>query len=479
MSTLSQNSINNSIVLGTALLGFVFLLWWMLHDPVNDFAEHIPGADNRPKIAAADAEMVEIGGVFEKFDVSTVNESASWPRFRGEFFDNISRSRIKLANSWGTSGPSRLWSIDLGEGHAGPVVANGLVYILDYDENKRQDLLRCFSFQDGKEIWRRGYDLFVKRNHGMSRTVPAIAGPYIVSMGPKCQVMCVTADSGDLKWGIDLVRDYEAEVPLWYTGQCPLIDDTTAILAVGGKALIIGVGCESGRVLWETPNPDNWTMSHSSIIPMTIAGKRMYVYTAIGGVIGISAEKEDVGQVLFKSNEWNHSVIAPSPVYVGDGKVFLTAGYGAGSMMVKISKTNSNFNMEVVDQYKPDQGLAAEQQTPILYKGYLYTIMPKDAGALRNQFVCTDPNDTRKVIWSSGKTKRFGLGPFLMADNKFYILSDEGVLTVIEGSTKKYNQLAESKILQGHDAWGPLAIADGKLLARDSRQMVCIDVRAQ
>ena len=41
-----------------------------------------------------------------------------------------------------------------------------------------------------------------------------------------------------------------------------------------------------------------------------------------------------------------------------------------------------------------------------------------------------------------------------------------------------FNQIAEAKVLHGHDAWGPLAIADGKLLARDSRQMVCIDVRA-
>jgi len=104
--------------------------------------------------------------------------------------------------------------------------------------------------------------------------------------------------------------------------------------------------------------------------------------------------------------------------------------------------------------------------------------MPKDAGALRNQFVCSDSKDCTKIIWSSGKTKRFGLGPFLLADNKFFILSDDGVLTVIDASLKEYNQIAEAKVLQGHDAWGPLAIADGKLLARDSRQMVCIDMRA-
>ena len=88
------------------------------------------------------------------------------------------------------------------------------------------------------------------------------------------------------------------------------------------------------------------------------------------------------------------------------------------------------------------------------------------------------PDDGSQIIWSSGKTKRFGLGPFLIADDKFFILSDDGILTVIEAGLTGYREMAEAKILDGHDAWGPLAIADGKLLARDSRKMVCIDVRA-
>ena len=39
------------------------------------------------------------------------------------------------------------------------------------------------------------------------------------------------------------------------------------------------------------------------------------------------------------------------------------------------------------------------------------------------------PNDCSKIIWSSGKTERFGLGPYLIADGKIFILSDDGILT--------------------------------------------------
>jgi outer membrane protein assembly factor BamB len=211
---------------------------------------------------------------------------------------------------------------------------------------------------------------------------------------------------------------------------------------------------------------------------MTIENTRMYIYCAIGGIVGVSAEKENTGELLFESSAWNNSVVAPSPVYLGNGKIYLTAGYGAGSMVCRVSKKKDTFTVEVLQKLSPDQGLAAEQQTPLYYKDHLFSIMPKDAGALRNEFVCVHPDDCSRIVWSSGKTKRFGLGPYLMADDKFFILSDEGVLTVIEGSTKEYRELTQAKILNGHDAWGPLAIAGGRMLARDSRQMVCVDLRA-
>ena len=131
-----------------------------------------------------------------------------------------------------------------------------------------------------------------------------------------------------------------------------------------------------------------------------------------------------------------------------------------------------------MQQIQPEEGIASEQQTPLYYQGHLFSILPKDAGPLRNQFVCYHPDDISKLVWSSGKTNRYGLGPYLIADGKFFILSDEGVLTVMRAGTKEPVQLAQSKILDGHDAWGPMTIVDGRLLARDSRRMVCMDVSA-
>ena len=148
----------------------------------------------------------------------------------------------------------------------------GRAYVLDYDQTARRDVLRCLSLADGQEIWNRSYPIEVKRNHGMSRTVPTVTDKYVVTLGPKCQVLCVDAQSGDYRWGIDLVREYHAKVPAWYAGQCPLIDGDKVILAPGGDALLIAVDCATGKVLWKTPNPHGWNMTHSSIIPITFHG---------------------------------------------------------------------------------------------------------------------------------------------------------------------------------------------------------------
>jgi len=474
MKNFNVQKIATAVLTAAALAVFIY---WFSYNPVADFYEFRPGMDNAPEHFSS-AQAVDIGAYFAQFAGIPSVVTAEWPRFRGADFDNISRERIKLADGWGDAGPNLLWSVDLGEGHAGPVVADGRVFLLDYDEENRRDVLRCFSLDDGAEIWQRGYDIHIKRNHGMSRTVPAVQDSYVVSMGPMCQVMCVTADSGTLKWGIDVASEYHSEVPLWYTGQCPLIDDSTAVIATGGDALMIGVHLETGEVSWQTPNPDGWKMSHSSVMPMTLFGKKVYVYCAIGGLVGVSADSGSVGQVLFKTVEWSPSVVAPSPLQVAEDKIFVTAGYGAGSMLFQLSENNGQWSIKTLQRLKPEEGLCAEQQTPIVFQDHLFTVLPKDAGPRRNQFVCAPVDDPSTILWTSSRELRFGLGPFMIADGKFYILSDDAVLTIAAATTDGFKPLSQTRLMDGVDAWAPMALVDGRLLCRDSHRLLCLDVRA-
>ncbi len=162
----------------------------------------------------------------------------------------------------------------------------------------------------------------------------------------------------------------------------------------------------------------------------------MYVYSAYGGVCGVAADGPNAGTILWQTSAWNHQVVAPAPVCMPDGKVFLTAGYGAGGMVMQVTKSGDLFSVEVLNEYAPKDGLACEQQTPVEFNGHYLGILPKDAGPLRNQLVCVHPDDFTKVVWSSGQDIRFGLGPYMIADNKLFIVSDDGTLTIARPSTR-------------------------------------------
>ena len=294
----------------------------------------------------------------------------------------------------------------------------------------------------------------------MSRTIPALNGKYVVSLGPRCHVMCTDRLNGDFYWGLDLEKQYGTEIPLWYTGQCPLLDDSIAVIAPGGTVLMTGIDCASGQSVWETPNPDQWKMSHSSIIPASFLGKKMYIYAAIGGICGVSAEGEDRGKLLWKLGDWSPSVIAPAPLPLNDNSLFVTGGYGAGGAIIRISRKGDNFSAALQAAWLPHEGLASEQQTPLLYRGYVYGILPKDAGANRNQLMRYQQGNLQEADWQSGKTLRFGLGPYMILNDHLLVLNDEGTLFLFRLSGKEPEELHHVKLFEGQDACGPLAFAD-------------------
>jgi outer membrane protein assembly factor BamB len=392
--------------------------------------------------------------------------AGSWPGFRGAGQTNVAGDGVRLATSWPAGGPRRLWSAKLGEGHAGAAVAASRVFILDYDQAARADKLRCFALADGRELWAQSYPVDIKRNHGMSRTVPAVSGKYVISLGPKCHVLCADTQSGRVYWKKDLVAEYGTTVPPWYAGQCPLIDGNRVLIAPGGSALMIAVDLASGKVLWKTPNPKGWKMTHSSIIPLTVGGQKMYVYCASGGVVGVSAT---TGAILWETTDWTVSTAnVPTPVPLGDGRVFLTGGYNAGAMLLKISGSGGSFKPEVVYRL-PATVWGSGQHTPVLYQGHLYGVIPD------GQLACLSLDGKR--LWASGPTNRFGLGPYLVADGKIVILGDKGDLVLAAASPEGYQPLARAKVLAGPDAWAPLALAGGRLLARDLTNLICLDLK--
>ena len=465
-----------AVALWVAVAVAVVALWYGLtRPPAVHVVMSVPGMDGRPAELPV-RDVAHIGTIFEFGPGKPSNYPGTWPGFRGADFSNLAPApKAPLASSWPTNGPQALWTATLGEGCAGAAVRNGRVYIMDYDESGRADMLRCLSLDDGREIWRRGYTIQVKRNHGMSRTVAAVSERHVVTIGPRGHVMCVEADSGRFLWGLDMERKLGARVPDWYTGQCPLIDGEVAVLApCGTNVFMMGVECSTGRTLWETPPPGAWKMSHSSVAPAVIAGRRMYVYAAIGGMAGVAADGADRGRILWQTSEWRASVIAPTPVVMPEGRIFVTAGYGAGGMVFQVSREGEKYVVKTVRKFNPRNGLACEQHTPLFYQGRLFGVLPKDAGPRHNEFACADVDGN--ILWTSGTDIRFGIGPFMIVGDRLLVLDDEGVLTMARMDRERFIPMARARVLPGQDSWAPMALVGTRLLVRDFKHMVCLEL---
>jgi outer membrane protein assembly factor BamB len=396
--------------------------------------------------------------------------AGAWPWFRGLARDAISDDGVTLAREWPESGPPVLWSVAMGEGYAGAAVRDGRVFVLDYDEPSSADTMRCLSLDDGREIWRNGYAVQATRNHGISRTVPAVVQQCVVSLGPRCHVAGWDAQSGACRWLKDLVAQYGTEEPRWYAGQCPLIDDDRLILAPCGRAMLIAVDYETGDTIWESPNPRGWKMTHASIVPMDFDGQRMYLYCGTGGVAAVAAND---GSLLWDSTEWPmHFATVPSPVVLPGGRVFLCSGYGSktGALALQLhAGEDGQIAVDTAFRLSPRQ-FNCEQHTPVLFEGHLYGVRKRGGG----QLVCLDLEGNE--VWNSG-SDRFGHGPYLIADGLVLVMDDDGVLVMAEATPRGYKRLGRHEVFpDGHDAWGPMALVAGRLIVRDMTRMVCLDV---
>jgi len=461
-----KRAVGEKIPVIAAVLGALALILWVWFAGRQRVTIRVPGVDHAPESESAAAQLPQLRGQLIRGEGKPSSIPGSWPAFRGAQLDSINHEPIKLARRWVANGPKVLWKIPMGEGYASAAVHRGRVYVIDYDHEHQQDVIRCLSLDDGRDIWRYAYPVQIKRNHGMSRTVPAVNDKFVVTLGPKCHVTCLDAITGELKWALDLVAQFGAEVPPWYAGQCPIIDGDRVVLAPGGRALMIAVELATGQVLWESPNPHFWKMTHSSITPMTLAGKRTYIYCASGGVVGISAED---GKILWETAEWKISIATvPSPVVVGRDKVFLSGGYNAGSMMLRIIPQGTPWKVEKLFRLKPDV-FGSPQYTPIFYRGNIYGVRPN------GEMVCM--NENGEILWSSGTAHKFGNGPYAIADGLLFALNDSGTLTMMEASPRQFKILGQAKVLPGPEAWGPMAIVSGRMITRDLRTMVCLDLR--
>ncbi|MEO2092338.1 MAG: PQQ-binding-like beta-propeller repeat protein, partial [Gemmataceae bacterium] len=269
--------------------------------------------------------------------------AADWPQWRGPNRDGHSADK-GLIDKFPADGPKLLWKktelTDVGAGYGQPAVVGGKMYIIGADGAKldAKEFVTCLNTTDGAKVWQTKLTTsagkFSDGWGGGPRATPTVDGGFLYVLGATGDLVCMTADKGEVKWSKNLVKDFGGGIPNWGYSESVLIDGDNLICTPGGKGGILAVNKKTGEKVWQCAELDD-PAGYSSLVIADIAGVKQYVTQTMKSGVGVRAKD---GKLLWKVGGMKRGVaVIPTPI-VADGYVFFTAGYGAGCECYKLEK---------------------------------------------------------------------------------------------------------------------------------------------
>jgi outer membrane protein assembly factor BamB len=404
--------------------------------------------------------------------------AADWPEFLGANRDSVSAEK-NLLQKWPEGGPPVRWTVEVGLGYGGAAIRDGQVYILDRKEDDA-DVLRCLDIKDGKDAWTFEYPAKGRIDHPGSRSTPTVDEENVYTVGSFGQVYCIGRQTHQPVWNVNLQEKYKAGHANWGFAQSPLLHGDHLIVSPLSAETpgLVALDKKSGKVVWESENfgGDFYT----SPIARKVLGVEGIFQLTNNQCTFVNAA---TGKTLWKYNGWSCKWPIPAPTVLPDGhRVFITGGYGAGSVMIDVVKTGDKF--ETKELFKLKEG--CQLHTPINYQGKLYANINENdnlGGGKRvnGGLACIDP-DSGKIVWRSGADPNFERGALMFAgDLAIMIDGEKGLLYLISPNPDGYKEIAKAKLLdgKGKEVWAPMALSNGLLVIRDQTQMKCVDLRSE
>jgi outer membrane protein assembly factor BamB len=176
------------------------------------------------------------------------------------------------------------------------------------------------------------------------------------------------------------------------------------------------------------------------------------------------------GRVLWNYHGWQNPIPVPQPVDAGNGRLLITGGYNAGTVMIKVQK-KADGGYDVAEVFRNAE-VGSHTQPPIFFKDHFYS---HDTVNERNDGLLAMGLDGQ-VKWKTDTQPAFVRGGSILADGLMLVSDGSTKLYLVEPDPAAFKPLASAEILEAGDNWAPLALADGKLLVRGQKQMKCLQV---
>lgn len=382
-----------------------------------------------------------------------------WTNFRGPKRDGR-YDEASVSTNWPAAGLPVLWKQPVGVGHASFVVADGKAYTIE--QRRNQEVVAAYDMNNGHELWTQKWNAEYTDSTGDGpRATPTWDQGRLYALGATGELRCLDANSGAVVWGKNILNDNQSKNLPWAQAASPLIVDDKVVVLPGGAngKSVVAYNKMTGAPVWKVLDDPQ---AYVSPMLVELAGRRQIVVVSSYRVVGLAPEN---GALLW-SYSWDtdNGINVSQPVVVDRNRFFISSGYGKGAALVEVKGSGNSYTASTVWENK---NMKNKFNSSVLHNGYVYGL---DEGIL----VCLDVN-TGERKWKDG---RYGYGQVVLAGNHLIVTSDQGDVALVNASPDKYTEVARFTALSGQ-TWNYPAIANGKLLVRNSNEMAAFDISAK
>ena len=379
-----------------------------------------------------------------------------WTDFRGPARDGRYLQR-RLNLEWPEAGLTPIWKQPIGGGYASFVVADGHAFTLE--QRRDQEVVAAYDAATGRELWTHAWDARFDEMLGGPgpRATPTWRDGRVYALGATGRLWCLEADTGDVVWDRDILSDSGATNLEWAMSGAPLIVDGMVIVQPGGAAgwSVVAYDRETGEVVWHALDDE---AAYTSPMLTTLAGHRQVVTVTAERAIGLS-----LGGDLLWEYPWHIAAVpnVAQPVVVGPDRLFLSASYGKGAAVIELTGAQPPLTAETVWS---NNRMKNRFSSSVLHNGYIY-------GLDESILACVDAA-TGELQWKGG---RYGYGQLLLVGDHLIVLTERGELALVRATPEGHEEIARSSAIDGK-TWNVPALADGRLLVRNAREMAGFDL---
>ena len=383
-----------------------------------------------------------------------------WPHFLGPGRDGRYLGP-PLARAWAGGAPRELWRRPVGQGFAGPVVADERLLVFHRVRNRA--VLEALDAETGAPIWRYDYPTSYRDDFGFDegpRSAPVVAGGRVYTFGAQGRLHAVDLETGAGVWSIDTRERFRFRKAFFGAAGSPLVEDGRVIANVGGPdAGIVAFDAGSGEVLWTVPGEE---ASYSSPVAATFGGVRHALFFTRDNLVSLDPAS---GRERFRRS-WRarirSSVNAATPLIVDD-LVFVSAQYGTGAGLFRVAGSGLD------ELWTSNDAMSNHYATSVHRDGYLYGYHGRQEFGPSLRAVALRTGD---VAWD---VPRFGAGSVLLAGELLVVMRESGELLLAEASPEAFTPVARARLLRGTVRAYP-ALADGRFYVRNQDTLLAVSL---